>query len=427
MLRRLTLSVLLALLVAAPVAAQERGTLETGLFGRFTVLDRDLGLDDSPGLGARLGYFFIDRLALEVDGGLTRVDGPGTEHVDVLPLHARLLYDLPAWDRVSLLLGAGYARYRYGNDLVPSVNDDGYGGLAGLRFHACGPLSFRLEGTVDQFADSDLSQAADRHATNWGVQFGESLFFGHQGNCDADQDGVPDRLDRCPNTPPGDAVDAAGCSLPKDSDGDGVIDALDRCPGTPRGEAVDAHGCPLPKDSDGDGVIDSLDRCPGTPRGTAVDANGCPLPKDSDGDGVIDSLDKCPNTPRGTRVDANGCPIVFEEGKRELVLEGVNFETAKSTLLPESRAILDRVASSLAAYPDLRIGVAGYTDSRGGRAANIRLSQARAQAVLDYLVGRGIAADRLTAQGYGPDKPIGDNATEEGRARNRRVELQRLD
>ncbi len=140
-----------------------------------------------------------------------------------------------------------------------------------------------------------------------------------------------------------------------------------------------------------------------------------------------DPQDRCAGTPRGTRVDASGCPVVFEEGRRELVLEGVTFETAKATLLPESQVTLDRVAASLAAHPDLKVEVAGHTDSRGRRAANIRLSQARAQAVADYLVGRGIAASRLSAKGYGPDRPVGDNATEEGRARNRRVELLRVD
>jgi outer membrane protein OmpA-like peptidoglycan-associated protein/opacity protein-like surface antigen len=421
------LGALLALLIATPVAAQDRGTFEAGLFGRYTLLDRDLRLDDSAGLGGRLGYFFYDRLALEVDGGLTRVDGSGTQSVDVLPLHARFLYDLPAWDQISLLLGAGYAHYRYGNDLAPSVSEGGVGGLVGLRFRDCGPLSFRIEGTLDQFSSSDLIEADDQSATNWGLQFGASLFFGHKGRCDADNDGVADQLDRCPNTPVGDAVDGNGCSLPNDSDGDGVIDPRDNCPGTPRGERVDANGCPLPKDSDGDGVMDPQDKCPGTPRGERVDSAGCPLPKDSDGDGVLDPQDRCANTPRGTRVDASGCPVVFEEGKRELVLEGVYFETAKATLLPESQAVLDRMAVSLAAYPDLKVEVAGYTDSHGGRAVNVRLSQARARAVADYLVGKGIAAGNLTAKGYGPDKPIGDNATDKGRARNRRVELLKMD
>jgi len=425
--RRIMVMALFVLLVAVPVAAQERGTLEAGLFGRFTVLDRDLRLDDSAGLGGRLGYFFNDRFALEADGSLTRVDGLGAQHVTVRPLHLRFLYDIPAWDQVSLLLGAGYAHYRYGGDLEPSVSDWGFGGLVGLRFHDCGPFSFRLEGTLDKFSDVGLIGAVDQSATNWGLQFGASLFFGQQGRCDADNDGVADKQDRCPNTPAGDAVDGNGCSLPKDSDGDGVLDPRDNCPDTPRGERVDANGCPLPKDSDGDGVMDPQDKCPDTPRGERVDASGCPLPKDSDGDGVLDPQDKCPDTPRGTRVDASGCAVVFEEGKRELVLEGVYFETAKAVLLPEPQAILDRVAASLAASPDLKVEVAGYTDSRGSRAGNVRLSQARAKAVADYLIGKGIAAGRLTAKGYGPDKPIGDNATEEGRARNRRVELLKMD
>lgn len=428
--RRMVLIVLAALLAAAPVAAQQQGQLEAGLFGRFTLLDRDLHLDDGPGLGARLGYFFIPRLALEADGAYTRIGVDQDVNVSVMPLHARLLWDIPAWDRVSLLLGAGYARYSYGGDLDESVSDDGVGGLIGLRFHRCGPLSFRLEGTLDHFSSPDVllvGDDGDIKVDNWGVQFGASLFFGKKSVCDADGDGVPDDIDRCPDTPKGEAVDGYGCPLPDDSDGDGVTDDLDRCPNTPRGTKVDASGCPVIGDADGDGVLDNADKCPGTPRGERVDANGCPLPKDSDGDGVLDPQDKCPNTPKGTQVDANGCPRVFEEGKRELVLEGVNFDTGKATLLPESKAILDKVAASLANYPELKVEVAGHTDSRGARAMNLKLSQDRAASVRDYLIGKGVAADQLTAKGYGPDKPIADNGTDAGRARNRRVELQKLD
>jgi outer membrane protein OmpA-like peptidoglycan-associated protein len=119
-------------------------------------------------------------------------------------------------------------------------------------------------------------------------------------------------------------------------------------------------------------------------------------------------------------------PATPQEIKGELVLEGVQFETAKSTLLPASRAVLDRVAESLQAFPEARVEIAGYTDDRGGRAMNLRLSRARAQAVRSYLIGKGIAPGRLTAKGYGEAKPIASNAAEEGRARNRRVELHRL-
>jgi len=124
---------------------------------------------------------------------------------------------------------------------------------------------------------------------------------------DGDHDGVPDYLDKCPDTPAGVQVyqsgSQAGC--PVDSDGDGVPDYQDRCPNTPKGAPVDANGCP--KDTDGDGVPDYLDRCPDTPRGAVVDASGCPV--DSDHDGVPDYLDRCPNTAPGTPVDANGCPV----------------------------------------------------------------------------------------------------------------------
>jgi outer membrane protein OmpA-like peptidoglycan-associated protein len=411
------------------VAAQQKGQLEAGLFGRFTLLDRDLHLDDGPGLGGRLGYFFVPRLAIEADGSYTRLGVAEDMNVSVMPLHARLLWDVPAWDRVSLLLGAGYARYSYGGDLEESVSDDGVGGLVGLRFHQCGPLSFRLEGTLDHFSSPDVTLVGsdDVNVDNWGIQFGASLFFGKKSPCDADGDGVADEIDRCPDTPKGEAVDAYGCPLPGDSDGDGVLDPQDRCPDTPRGEKVDASGCPLPKDSDGDGVTDKLDKCPNTPRGERVDATGCPLPKDSDGDGVLDPQDKCPNTPKGTQVDADGCPKVFEEGKKELILEGVNFETGKATLLPESKAILDKVGASLANYPNLKVEVAGHTDSRGAHAMNMKLSQSRAETVREYLIGKGVAGSQLTAKGYGPDKPIADNKTDAGRAENRRVELHRMD
>lgn len=129
-----------------------------------------------------------------------------------------------------------------------------------------------------------------------------------RGGTDADGDGVPDRLDKCPNTPPGVTVYSDGC--PTDLDRDGVPDYLDKCPGTPAGVSVNSDGCPI--DSDGDGVPDNLDQCPGTPANTPVGPNGCPI--DSDGDGVPDYLDRCPNTTRGIKVDANGCDFRDADG-----------------------------------------------------------------------------------------------------------------
>ena len=236
---------------------------------------------------------------------------------------------------------------------------------------------------------------------------------------------MPDKKDKCPGTPAGATVDATGC--PHDSDGDGVLDGLDTCSGTPGGATVDAHGCP--KDSDGDGVWDGIDSCPGTPAGAKVDARGCPI--DSDGDGVPDGIDACANTPAGAKVDANGCPIIVTEKETELFdtgmirLQGVNFETGKSDLLPESLPILDQVGPILVKWAQLKIEVGGHTDSRGSAAMNQTLSEARAAAVRDYLLKTftGISADQLGAKGYGLTRPIVPNTGALNMAKNRRVEF----
>ena len=224
---------------------------------------------------------------------------------------------------------------------------------------------------------------------------------------DRDGDGVFDPEDQCPNTPAGVAVDSVGCPL--DSDGDGVFDFQDRCPGTPAGVTVNLYGCPL--DSDNDGVYDYVDRCPGTPRWTAVDARGCPV--DSDGDGVTDDKDRCPGTPSGAKVDAYGC----------WVLSGVLFDTGKSSIKPEMAEELKQVARVMRSNPELTIEVQGHTDSVGDAAYNLALSEKRARAVMNHLIGEGINAKRIRAKGLGETRPTASNDTAEGRAQNRRVEL----
>lgn len=183
-------------------------------------------------------------------------------------------------------------------------------------------------------------------------------------------------------------------------------------------------------DRDGDGVPDKSDRCPGTPQGVAVDNRGCP--KDSDRDGVYDYLDKCPDTPRGERVDESGCPLpkaapaatVTDAGT--WIFEDVQFENNRSDLRTSSYPTLDEVADYLKQRKDLRVQIQGHTDSRGSRNYNLSLSQKRADSVKAYLMGKGVAADRMETIGYGPDRPIATNATAAGRAENRRVEFKPL-
>lgn len=245
---------------------------------------------------------------------------------------------------------------------------------------------------------------------------------------DTDGDSISDNLDRCANTPRGTPVettgDRAGC--PRDSDSDGVLDPADRCPSTPAGTPVDANGCP--RDADGDGVWDNNDRCANTATGTQVDANGCPVQRDADNDGVIDANDRCPATPTGRRVDTNGCPLAEMPAAvgQTMVLRNVSFAGGSNRLTPASRPILDQIATAILATPNSRWEIGGHTDSRGSLAVNNRLAQRRAQAVVDYLVTKGVSRDALVAVGYGPRNPIAPNTTLAGRAQNRRVEVKRL-
>jgi OOP family OmpA-OmpF porin len=179
------------------------------------------------------------------------------------------------------------------------------------------------------------------------------------------------------------------------------------------------YGCAQKFDGDGDGVYDDQDQCPDTVSGVRVDASGCEL--DGDNDSVVDRLDKCPNTSAGVRVDVNGCEI-----KQIINLPGVNFETNSDRLLPGAEHVLADAAETLRMNKDLIVEVAGHTDSDGSAEYNEGLSERRAITVRDYLINRGVYKGNLTVRGYGEAAPIADNATREGKARNRRVELRIL-
>jgi outer membrane protein OmpA-like peptidoglycan-associated protein len=147
-------------------------------------------------------------------------------------------------------------------------------------------------------------------------------------------------------------------------------------------------------------------------------AEQTPAAPDRDGDGIPDAQDLCPDSPAGAKVNELGC-----QPDKGLVLEGVQFKSGTAELEPGAMKKLDQVAASLAGMAQVRVEVAGYTDSVGDPGRNQQLSVRRAQAVVDYLAARDVARERLTAKGYGQENPIADNATAEGRSRNRRVEL----
>jgi OOP family OmpA-OmpF porin len=222
-----------------------------------------------------------------------------------------------------------------------------------------------------------------------------------------------------------------GCAPPppKDTDGDGIIDTEDACPEV-KGVATDdpkTNGCPA--DRDGDGIIDTEDACPDE-KGIAdpdPKKNGCPPPKDTDGDGILDPDDACPNEKGVAAPDPqkNGCPKSVRVSESEiLILDQVQFDTGKAVIKKVSDDLLDQVASVLREHPEItKIEVQGHTDDRGYRALNDTLSQARANAVMKAMIQRGIAADRLTAKGYGQNRPLVENTTEEGRQKNRRVQF----
>jgi outer membrane protein OmpA-like peptidoglycan-associated protein len=251
---------------------------------------------------------------------------------------------------------------------------------------------------------------------------------------DRDKDGVLDTEDLCLDEPKGATPDPTRLGCPAgDRDKDGVVDPQDQCPDVPQGDTPDPSrtGCPA-GDKDNDGVADPKDRCPDVPAGHKPDpANlGCPLP-DRDQDTVVDPEDACPDQPGAPSPDPkkNGCPgLVRIENGQIAIMKPVFFATNKDVILKKSFPVLNDVIFALKASPFIKkLEIGGHTDDRGKADHNRELSGRRASSVMKYLVDKGIAAEKLSAKGYGPDKPIANNKNAKGRERNRRVEFVILD
>jgi outer membrane protein OmpA-like peptidoglycan-associated protein len=216
-----------------------------------------------------------------------------------------------------------------------------------------------------------------------------------------------------------------------DADHDGIVDSADRCAHEPedRDQFEDDDGCPDP-DNDRDAVADTADRCPlqAEDRDDYEDQDGCP-DADNDQDGLADASDACPNEP-GV-VEAKGCPappaapaaVVVAAEKIEL-RETILFGNNNAQIQAESQPLIDEIAKLLDQHREIElVSIEGHSDNRGAAAHNRKLSEARAKSVLEGLTARGIEAGRLTAKGFGSSQPIAETDTDEGRAKNRRVEL----
>jgi outer membrane protein OmpA-like peptidoglycan-associated protein len=327
-------------------------------------------------------WLLMGNLTLSYRLGVRDVDGDGTPDIsDKCP-------DIPGMGRTHGCPDAD-------NDGIPD-KDDECPRVAGI---------ISLSGCPMKDADGDGIQDIDDLCPNVA---GLPQFHGCP---DTDGDGIEDKLDSC----------ATVAGLPQfhgcpDTDGDGIEDRYDACP-KEKGPAEFYHGCPV-RDTDGDGIEDKLDACPkvaGLPQ-----FKGCP---DTDGDGVEDALDQCPTKPG--KPENRGCPVVEKKDMEKLALavKAVKFESGKAILKPESSKILTDVADVMARYPEYNLRIAGHTDNVGKPEKNQVLSEDRAKACLDFIVGKGIDAKRMQSAGFGSTKPVADNKSSAGKAQNRRVEF----
>jgi outer membrane protein OmpA-like peptidoglycan-associated protein len=260
---------------------------------------------------------------------------------------------------------------------------------------------------------------------------------------DCDGDGILDPQDKCPCEKDGGPEnyngfeDTDGCPDDPDTDGDGLTDSKDTCVLLPEDKDVylDEDGCPE-LDNDLDTILDTNDKdaqgksCANDPEDPDgwEDADGCPEP-DNDSDKVVDLEDMCPNEPGPRDSQPIGCPkkpIVQITPTEIKILQQIHFEFDKDKIKPESFPILDAVADILAANPNIRIEVQGHTDAKGTAIYNKKLSDRRAASVMRYLTAKGIDAGRLNSCGYGLERPVATNKTDQGRAVNRRVQFVKI-
>jgi len=350
----------------------------------YTFADKARNVDDAVGGTLAIGTRLFEFLAIEAQAGYAQHDNQRTDGTaDILSYGANLLFFPLKTTLANFYFSLG-VQYLDVSDQNVGENTGGFNGTTATRVDYEG-VSFEPGlGLMQPFSLFGLPAAARLQAV-----------YRIDGHEDLDQTyGTEFREDVVLSAGLAVSLFAPAAAAPEPA---------------PVAEAP-AEVVAVP-DSDGDGVPDDLDRCPDTPAGTAVDSSGCPLP-------VAEPAKACDAPKAGEAMDISGCA-----SGDVIVLHGVTFEFDQARLTPNARVILDGVADALKAAPQIRVEVGGHTDSRGSDSYNLRLSQARAEAVVQYLVGKEIDAARLSSAGYGESKPVSDNATDEGRELNRRVEL----
>ncbi|MEM9456692.1 MAG: OmpA family protein [Myxococcota bacterium] len=410
-----------------------RNMWEVGLFGGLwlpsTVIElHERNISPSPNydlsavLGLRFGYYPLRHFGLEGELAMMPSRLETEQRAFVSTARAQAVIQLGLWRIVPFaVLGGGVLAVRSEPDAAGRNGDEALHVGGGLKLFLTRRIMLRLEGRDVMSPREGVTPRAPAHSGEFLLGF--SLGLGPRKReepppPDADGDGFLDPDDACPQQA---GIAPDGCPA-KDTDGDGFLDPEDACP-EQAGAAPD--GCPIP-DTDGDGYLDPDDACP---EEAGVDPDGCPV-RDLDNDGLLAPEDQCPEDPETVNgfEDGDGCPDELPDVVKQFtgVIEGIYFATGKAVIRKKSFPKLDGAAKVLADYPGLRVEISGHTDSRGKYKKNMKLSQDRADSVKKYLTDKGIDASRIETRGAGPDQPIGDNKTKDGRQQNRRIEFKLL-
>ncbi|MBE0501504.1 MAG: OmpA family protein [Desulfuromonadales bacterium] len=425
----------LFMLTTTAEAGNRAGAFTLSPMAGAQIFQQSEEVDNTDFYGLHLGYNFTKHFGSELVGTGAAVDRQpaGTGDFNYWTGRLDLLYHFQPDELFVPYVSAGIGGAFLAED--GGIDEDlivAYG--VGFKYFTTDWLALRID--ARQLWRHEMTYKPTDHGKNYkNYMLSGGLTFQMGGaepalmqEIDTDHDGIIDATDLCPGTPAGVSVDANGCPL--DTDGDGVIDAVDQCPWSSTGAKVDALGCEtivaaaLIEDADGDGVADRDDKCPNTPADVPVNERGCPA--DSDFDGVFDVDDLCPDTPRDRQVDPSGCEIDYST-MEELQLE-ITFASNSSVIDAKFDVQMQQAADFIKAHPGERFLVEGHTDNTGSAAANMRLSQKRADTVRWVLVrDYGVKKDHLTAKGFGDSDPIADNSSQSGRMANRRVLIRVVD